>query len=147
MLRRSFLQLTGLGALLLAAPGTGYASISMKEAAVGALLHEFDYLVLDRKGVEDFVEDFLPFYYWEGRVKNAMVIKTLYVFKIKSDRAVSLFNSSMFRLMAETYLLSTDFFSNNMDESKPLKYVSLYSPHLKPCANPFSFIHYPAEVS
>ncbi|GAB3528950.1 hypothetical protein GCM10027443_07520 [Pontibacter brevis] len=119
----------------------------MREAAIGALLHEFNYLKLDQKGVEDFVDDFLPFYYWEGRLKNAMVIKTLYAFNIKADSAVSLFNSGMFRLMAETYLLSTDFFSNNMDESRTLKYVGLYSPHLKPCANPFSFIHYPPEVS
>lgn len=146
MLRRNFLQLTGLGALMVAVPGTGLASISMKEAAVGAILHEFNYLLLDKKGVEDFVDDFLPFYYWEGRLKNDMVIKTLYVLRIKSDRAASMFKSTMFRAMAETYLLSTDFFINNMDESKPLKYTGLYSPHLKPCANPFSFIHYPPEA-
>ncbi|MFD3000915.1 hypothetical protein ACFS7Z_11120 [Pontibacter toksunensis] len=147
MLRRNFLKLTGLGAVMVAAPTAGFASISIKDAAVGAIINEFDYLVLDRKGVEDFVNDFLPYYYWNGQLKHSLVIRTLYVLKCKSDRAVSVFNTTLLRTLAETYLLSTDFFTNNMDETKVIKYTGIYSPYSKPCANPFSFIHYPGQVT
>ena len=35
-----------------------------------------------------------------------------------------------------TFLLSTDFFENGQDESRPLQYVALYGPMLNPCLNP-----------
>jgi len=34
------------------------------------------------------------------------------------------------------FLLSTDFFSNEADESLPVRYVMLYDPYLSPCYNP-----------
>jgi hypothetical protein len=43
------------------------------------------------------------------------------------------------------YLLSTDFFTNKMDESKTIKYVGLYNPYTRPCAHPFSNNVYPRE--
>ncbi|MCC9165619.1 hypothetical protein [Pontibacter harenae] len=147
MLRRKFLKLSGLGALVVAAPTAGFASISLKDATVGSIINEFDYLQLDKKGVEQFVDDFLAYNFWNGSFKHTLVMRAIYTTKTKSDRSVSLFKTNMLKTLADTYLLSTDFFSNNMDENKPLKYMGLYSPHLKPCANPFSFIHYPAVVS
>ncbi len=34
------------------------------------------------------------------------------------------------------YLLSTDFFPNGADESRPLDYVEFYDPYISPCYNP-----------
>ncbi len=34
------------------------------------------------------------------------------------------------------YLLSTDFFPNGADESKPLDWVEFYDPYISPCYNP-----------
>lgn len=34
------------------------------------------------------------------------------------------------------YLLSTDFFPNGADESRPVRYVMLYDPYVSPCWNP-----------
>ncbi len=41
-----------------------------------------------------------------------------------------------------TFLLSTDFFLNKMDESKKIKYIGFYDPYLRPCMNPFSNLYY-----
>ena len=35
------------------------------------------------------------------------------------------------------FLLSTDFFVNNMDESKQITYLNFYNPYKRPCSNPF----------
>lgn len=36
------------------------------------------------------------------------------------------------------FLLSTDFFQNGADETKPVKYFGFYSPYKRPCANFFN---------
>jgi hypothetical protein len=36
------------------------------------------------------------------------------------------------------YLLSTDFFFHDADESREVRYLSFYEPHLAPCRNPFA---------
>ncbi|MEM9834294.1 MAG: hypothetical protein AAF944_26930 [Bacteroidota bacterium] len=41
-----------------------------------------------------------------------------------------------------TFLLSTNFFFNKMDETKPIQYVELYHPYKRACSNPFSSIYY-----
>lgn len=38
--------------------------------------------------------------------------------------------------LANTFLLSTDFFQNGMDRSRSIKYVTLFHPHASPCWNP-----------
>jgi hypothetical protein len=37
-----------------------------------------------------------------------------------------------------TFLMSSDFFRNGADESKPVRYLSLYEPSKVGCANPFA---------
>ncbi|MFT3746775.1 MAG: hypothetical protein QM768_00590 [Agriterribacter sp.] len=44
-----------------------------------------------------------------------------------------------------TFLMSTDFFTNKMDESRAIKFTSIYDPYKIPCSNPFSNIFYPEE--
>ena len=39
--------------------------------------------------------------------------------------------------LAQTYLLSSDFFTHGADESRTVKYVELYDP-MRPCGNPFA---------
>lgn len=41
------------------------------------------------------------------------------------------------------FLLSTNFFANKMDASKPIMFISIYDPYQKPCSNPFSNLFYP----
>lgn len=42
-----------------------------------------------------------------------------------------------------TFLLSTNFFMDKMDESKKVHFTNLYDPYQIPCSNPFSNIFYP----
>ncbi len=41
------------------------------------------------------------------------------------------------------FLLSTDFFTNKMDITKPVAFVKIYDPYESPCSNPFSNLYYP----
>ena len=38
--------------------------------------------------------------------------------------------------LRSTFLMSTDFFQNAADESRPLRFVALYDPYVTPCYNP-----------
>lgn len=40
--------------------------------------------------------------------------------------------------LATAFLMSTDFFLNGSDESRPVNYVSCFSPYISPCWNPLS---------
>jgi len=42
------------------------------------------------------------------------------------------------------FLLSTDFFLNEMDENQQINYIGLYNPYKRACSNPFSNLYYPA---
>lgn len=135
--------MAGLGAAVAAVPAYGFVSTSTEEAAVGLVLNELDYLKVDRKEVERFVEDFYEEYNARNRNPLYTEVKTKALYLVKSRAE----NSEMVDLLARRFLASTDFFRNKMDLSKPVTYTGLYHPYKAPCSNPFSAIYYPPEVS
>ena len=138
MNRRNFLKLTGItGVAVLALPGFGFVSTSVKEAAVGIIMQELDYLKLDKKGVEQYVEDHYKTHYINNSLTSQLKIRSFYFLHVKPEK------SYLVKDLVENYLLSTDFFINKMDESKTVKYLGLYDPYTKPCFNPFSRLYYP----
>ena len=74
----------------------------------------FDYLTLADADVTRFVRDYEKKY---GRV---------------TPRAVE-----ANRLLYSKFLMSTDFFMNGADVSRPVKYVALHDPYVSPCWSPF----------
>ncbi|RDV16694.1 hypothetical protein DXT99_02615 [Pontibacter diazotrophicus] len=133
MNRRLFLKLTGAGAALAALPGMGFMYTSYSKAARGLILQELDYLALDIKGVERFVQD-----YAKGKSDNYLLkVRGLYLLRSSASK------SKVVEELVKDYLLATDFFRNRMDESKPVMYLGLYDPYKTPCANPFSSVYYP----
>lgn len=124
-----------------AVPAYGFVSTSTKEAAAGIILNELDYLKVDRKEVERFVEDFYREY--NEKHKNTLYtqVQTKALYLVKSGAE----DSELVSLLVYGFLASTDFFKNKMDLSKPVTYTGLYDPYKTPCANPFSFIYYPSE--
>jgi hypothetical protein len=40
--------------------------------------------------------------------------------------------------ICESFLMSSDFFRNGADESKPVRYLALYQPRRAGCTNPFA---------
>lgn len=136
MKRRNFLKLSGLGlAAFIALPGLAYVSTEFKTGAAGILLREFHYLNLDKKGVDEFVEDFFKKYKFD--LTYHMKIRSYYLLGVQSDK------SNLISDLANKFLLSTDFFRNRMDENAEVKYIGLYNPYKMPCSNPFSNIYYP----
>lgn len=136
MERRNFLKLTGLAAIGTAAiPSLSVAALSTENAASGLIINEFGYLQLDIAGVKQYVEDYLRQYQpnWIGCMK----MRSLFLMNMKADK------SDLITELTRTYILSTDFFRNKMDETKPVQYLGLYNPYKTPCANPFSGTYYP----
>lgn len=76
------------------------------------IAQRFDYLQLDRAGVQAFVRDY---------EKHIGELNAL------SPRDKDLF---------ERFLMSTDFFQHGADESRPVRYVAFYDPYVTPCWNP-----------
>ena len=137
MERRNFLKLTGLAAIGTAAiPSLSVAALSTEDAVSGLIINEFDYLQLDKAGVKQYVEDYLSQYQpnWIGSMK----MRFIYLMNMKAEQ------SDLITQLTRTYILSTDFFRNKMDETKPVQYLGLYNPYKNPCANPFSATYYPA---
>lgn len=138
MKRRNFLKLTGLVAVGTAAlPSLGLASVSTEDAMAGLIKNEFNYLKLDEEGLNQFVVDYLHQHYHSS--VNKMKLRTLYFLNYTSTQ------SQLVSQLTRRYILSTDFFRNRMDESKPVTYVGLYNAYKMPCANPFSSLFYPPD--
>ena len=127
------LGVAGTGAAALAA-GTGWVARDTIKAmpkadALAYLKSEFEYLQLDMK--DEQFQSFIDDYYEHYR----RVPRKLYR-RIRSgdpddwqrygDHLCSIF------------LCSTNFFLNDADESKPVRYVRFYHPYVSPCWNPFS---------
>ncbi len=130
-------MLAGAGTALVVIPSLSYMAISYEKAAKGLILNELDYLKLDEKGVNQFVRD-----YTKDQSANYQIkIRSLYLIQAKADQYKVVDD------LVKDYLLSTDFFRNKMNESKIVKYQGLYDPYKTPCANPFSFIYYPTQLS
>lgn len=137
MQRRKFLSLTALGATAIAIPVIGFGAVSTKSAIVGIIQKELSYLNLDKQGIEQYVADYLQY---EGNVPHIeLKLKMYHLLSVGSEK------SSIVSALIEKYLLSTDFFLKNMDESRKINYIGYYNPYKSPCSNPFSAQYYPEE--
>ena len=74
----------------------------------------FDYLTIDEAGLERFVREYE-----------------------RTFGAVELDNVAGNRLLYTKFLMSTDFFMNGQDETRPVRFVALHDPYVSPCWNPF----------
>ena len=138
MRRRTFLKLAGAGTAAVAVLPVGlYKATSLQEAAAGIITRQFSYLKLEPKGVARFVDD-----YFKDPMSQfpATKVKLYYFLQTGVDQA-------KVADMTSKYLLSSDFFINKMDDNKTVQYLSFYNPYLRPCANPFSSLHYPDVLS
>jgi len=134
MKRRKFLTIAGLGSALAAIVSLKFFTTSFEEAAAGTIRNELDFLKLDEGGVAQFVRDFAV----NRNANYKLAVKGYSLLHISANR------SGKVHQLVSSYLLSTDFFKNGMDESGTLKYVGLYDPYKRACAHPFSHLQYPS---
>ena len=146
MKRRNFIKtIVGVGAGTLVA-GTGYvASTGFYDVVDRIVREELAYLPISDSVYDAFMRD----------VKQQRAINHLGPQKEWFIRLHSIFGKSgtfllPYRYKYEqyksqivgTFMLSTNFFSNGMDESKPISYATLYHPYKNACSNPFSSLYY-----
>jgi hypothetical protein len=128
MKRRKFLALAGVGGLMAALVSGKFFSTTFEDSVVHAIKRELDFLNLDEKGLTSFARDFAI-----GKARNyQLIIKGYSLLGISSS------HSGKIHHLVSTYMLSSDFFLNKMDEKRIIRYVGLYDPYLRPCAHPFS---------
>lgn len=137
MKRRNFLKFASIGAAALAVlPGFSLYYASSRDCAVDLILDEYKFLKIGREEVVKYVDDFYKLHPVEESTPWQMKIKIHHYFNIATVRS---------EMLVKGFLLSTNFFMNKMDETRPVEYISLYNPYKQPCANPFSFMYYPQQ--
>lgn len=133
MKRRKFITIAGLGSALAAVFSLKFFTTSFEDAAAAIIRNELGFLTLDEGGVARFVRE-----YAVNRDTNyKLAVKGYSLLKVSANK------SGKIHQLVSSYLLSTDFFQHNMDESRVLKYVGLYNPYKRACAHPFSHLQRP----
>lgn len=128
MKRRKFLFAAGASALVTALAAGKFLTTSFEDSAQTLIKRELGFLDLDDAGVKAFVADF-------AKAKDRFYKLTV---KGYSFLRIDSHQSGKVHQLVSSYLLSTDFFTNHMDESRVVRYVGLYDPYLRPCVHPFT---------
>lgn len=137
MNRRKFIIIAGVTTGSLVIP-TSYFLVNGTIQKYAALLikDELSYLKLEEGSVEKYVNDYFSY---SNDIFFKMKLKSMYYLNITWK------NSNLIKELIKTYLLSSDFFINKMDESKVVRYLGLYSPYKSPVPNPFAYTLYPPD--
>lgn len=137
MKRRTFLAAATLGAVGAVAWRVHRSS---HERAIAAILHKrLDYLRLDEAGVQRFAHDFASRDILKPR--NLKTVDALW--PIYRHLPVSWHYAWTTRInyaeerIVSNYLISTDFFVNGEDYTKPVMYLGYYDAMTHACGNPF----------
>ncbi|MCB0333657.1 MAG: hypothetical protein KDD55_09175 [Bdellovibrionales bacterium] len=98
------------------------------------------YLTLDSSGVDRFTQDLVrstPFH----TLPNASFLQTFaLVYKHTNLIETTPLQGRFYvfeHWVIERYMLSSDFFLNDEDETRPVHYLGLYHPYENPCHSPF----------
>lgn len=127
--RRKFLSALG-GAIGLCAGGWWLArrlnpsppedfSSPVVELIAGILQRRLPFLKLDGKGINAFAGDL--------QARNPAVLRQAGQGRTEAQD-----------WLTERYLLSSDFFHYEADESRSVNYMAYYDPYARPCGNPFA---------
>lgn len=140
MQRRHFIYASALGATGIAAIA-GWRFLNARvESAIAKVLHkQLHYLVLDPVGVEQFARDFA-----ERKIISSMKLRDIdaagvlytHLGLTAHNKLLDAIHRGEDRIVT-AYLISTDFFSNGADETRPVKYMGYFDP-LRACGNPFA---------
>ena len=108
---------------------------------VAAMLkRKLHYLELDEQGVKRFVRDMLPHISPYIRRNLAWLQLGLPVYAgldYTSRWASTKWYRETEQKIVTQFLMSSDFFQNNADETRTIHYLGFYDPYTRPCANPF----------
>jgi len=136
MKRRKFLTVAGIGGLIAGAMSFTAIETSFEDAAEKIIYREVGFLKLDADGVRKFAKEY-------GQQKDSnyrIAVRGYALLGIRSHQ------SGKISQLITAYMLSTDFFRNEMNETKVVRYIGLYNPYTRPCSHPFSHHYYRVET-
>lgn len=135
--RKVLMGLAGLGVLGAGLRWSG-ASLSPEDAVKTIIHKRLDYLSLDGAGVSQFAADYIS----AMNISNAK-LRLIGVFapiyrRLSSEPGHFLYRATRYgeERVVTRYLLSSDFFVFDADESRVVRYLAFYDP-LRACGNPF----------
>lgn len=143
MNRRRFIRISILS-IIGAAAATVIAFYNFDSFVLRMLKKDLKTLNVEEQDLKRFITDANNNHYWKKNAIDSKKRAFLFVFYFIPNIGLPYqfkFAQIKGRIVG-TFLLSTDFFMNKMDESKKLKYVGFYDPYLRPCQNPFSNLYY-----
>lgn len=141
MKRRNFLKIIGAGSVLAAA---GFWGLSSFDSSIkDIILEDTEGLHLKEETIDRFLADAKKEVFWHEYdfTKKGFIVAHTWLgsgflpYKLKYCHYRS--------KIVGTFLLSTDFFLNKMDEKKPIQYRGFYNPYKQACSSPFSSLYYP----
>lgn len=146
MERRNFLKILGAGSLL---AGIGYLGFnSFRTSIKDILLTDTEGMAISEEVMDRFIADAEKEHFWQqfDLTKKGFIIGHTWLANswLGSEYLPYKMKYEQYRSrITGTFLLSTDYFTNKMQEGKPVEYVSFYNPYKRACASPFSNFYYP----
>ena len=112
---------------------------SYRNLIVYVLRDKLSYLSLEERDLQVFADAFASDYGTIGYKGHLLALSRPFlslVDKVRGDE-ITRFED---RVVSE-FLLSSDFFRNAADETRPVRYVAYYNPYNLACANPFAVLN------
>lgn len=137
MRRRTFLY--GSAAVLVAAAGVRFGLSNDRVAIAKIIRKRLPYLRIDEEGLQRFASDGVQQKLAKSlRVRTIDAVGALYFHVTLSpeNRLSDKIRHTEDRVVTQ-FLLSSDFFANNADKNRIIRYVGYYDPMLA-CSNPFA---------
>lgn len=143
MNRRRFIILSILGVLSAIALSL-VAIYDFETVVIKILKKDLSYLKIKESDMQRFLDDARSSGYWDRMKfeKNKRAFIILYHFLPKIGLPYEFKYFQLRATIVGNFLLSTDFFTNKMNEDADVSYVALYDPERNACQNPFSHIFY-----
>lgn len=116
-------------------PSLYFLSPDIKRFAEKLIEKELSYLKLDKQGVSSYINDYF------GRSRNDVISNMKW--KLLYYGGYNSYNSNKINDLLKYYLLSTDFFLNRMDTTKPVNYLGMFDHYKSAIPNPFSYLLLP----
>jgi len=133
--RRAFLGLTASSVLVVAHALVASPDSGALDSIAQVVVSELPFLRLDPPGVRAFARDFVAARPTYAALKRAALFAHLDIFDLagKQRQLADLKDN-----IVESYLMSSDFFLHQADETRVVRYLRYYDPQTQSCANPFA---------